>query len=115
MIDRDRVSDLAFFLDPRVESGTFRALTDVDAQTFTDHPLTRLGRRKPGVMQAVGSSALLDAEVAVFCVWHVELGFAPKVHDRIEDASGVVWTIRDVEHRIMNTRYHCTCSRLFDE
>lgn len=115
MINRSRVLDLAYRLDPRVESGTFHKLTDVDTQTFTDHPLTKLGRRKPVVSQSVGGVGLVDGEAAVFCIWHVELNFAPQTHDKITDAEGVVWSIREVEHRLENTRYHCHCVRLYNE
>lgn len=112
-LDRSRVATRVD-LDPRVEAGNFLRLDDIAAQTFSTFPLVNIGRRNPNAAQLVAANILGDEETAVFCVWDFELGFAPKTHDRIYDAQGVTWEVRGVEHKIMNTRYHCVCVRLYN-
>lgn len=112
-LDRFRVSQKTD-LDPRGEAGTYYRLDDVASQSYSTFPLAHLGRRNPHTKQEIGSSAFVTDIEAVFCVWDFELGFTPKLHDRILDANGITWSIRDVSDHIMNTRYHVTCIRIFN-
>lgn len=115
-LNRTAVAQL-YRLDPRTESGTLRRLDDVTTNppAFSDFPLSFLGRRRPRVSQALGD-VLVDQEETVFVVWASELGdVVPKQGDRIEDATGIEWAIREVQHKLENTRFDCHCIRLFNE
>jgi len=112
-MDREEY-DARYDLDPRGEEGTFRRLTDLAAQVYTDHPLANLGRRNPEAGELFAANVTADEESTVWCVWHAELGFRPSRHDRVVDAEGVVWDVRHVRHKLNHTRYYLTCVRLFN-
>jgi len=106
--------DARYDLDPRIEPGTYRRLTDLATQSFTDHPIENLGRRRPSAGQLFAANVAADEESTVFCVWYAELGFFPATHDVVVDALGITWVVRAIEHKLTNTRFHLTCVRIYN-
>jgi len=69
----------------------------------------------PNVLKRATTKTLKDGNknitvsVAHFHIWANQSPVTPKANDKLTDADGVVWIVKEVEIGTLETRYKLTC------
>jgi hypothetical protein len=123
MLDSDQLRDVWERVLPRPEPVTLRSRLAGNLQsTFAEYALPRAKRKRLTEEQiAARAGTYLASNWRVWQIWNESIDLAtalppatlpcplPKVADQIRDSEGVVWTVDDVEIKLMGEVINMVC------
>jgi len=103
------VLDNEFKVVDNLETIQYRVKTAADtwATTLTVPNVLRRARDKT----FADGDKNLNVQEIVFHIWANQLAAVPKINDKITDADGLKYVVREVEVHCFYTRYRLTCIR----